>query len=107
MQETRKIPKDIIEKFENEYKENVIQPTITLNGFGDIISYIYSKETSRDAKLKFTEKTYARRMYKTKSTMEVIGKYGMVYMAKQKIIRYDYIFYDEQSENIVQTFFDC
>ena len=107
MQETRRIPKDIIKQFENEYKENVIKPTITLNGFGDIISYVYSKETSRDAKLTLTDKIYARRMYHTKSTMEVIGKYGIVYMEKLKIIRYDYMFYDEIYENMVQTFFEC
>ena len=58
--EVSKIQKEIIENFEDHYKKNVIQPTIELNYYGDVISHIYSE------------------------------KYGMVYMDECRQIRYDY-----------------
>ena len=87
--EVSKIQKEMIENFEDHYKKNVIQPTITLNYYGDIISYIYSK------------KLYNTKLNKTAT------RYGMVYMDQHRQIRYDYVFYDEEKEEIIQTFISC
>jgi len=87
--EVSKIQKEVIENFEDHYKKNAIQPTITLNYYGDIISYIYS------------ENVYTTKLNKTAQ------RNGMVYMDKCKQIRHDYVFYDEEKEEIIQTFISC
>ena len=103
MTDIKKISNDIIEKFEKHYKENVIQPIITVNAYGEIISYIYSIQSD------FKGKNYKKRVYEIKTYdghNYLTSKYRMVYMEipNNKQIRYDYMFYNEQHHKHIQTF---
>lgn len=101
----KKISKGVIENFEKHYKENVIQPTTELNCHGDKITFIYSNRSDLKGK------KFLNRVYRYKSGCKagsMSSKYGMVYMEfpNNKQIRYDYIFYDENCEKTIQTFFN-
>jgi hypothetical protein len=98
LNKSKKIPIDIIREFEKHYKENVIQPTTKLNDNGHIISYIYSNQYNNS----LNEEIRKKRIYNTK--IFLTSKYGMVYFEEEKLIRHDYIYYDEISSKNVQTF---
>jgi hypothetical protein len=101
LKKSKKISIDIIKEFEKHYKENVIQPTTKLNDNGDIISYIYSNQYN-DSYL--NEDIIKKRIYNTK--IFSTSKYGIVYFEHEKQIRYDYIYYDENSAKNIQIFID-
>ncbi len=97
----KKIPNDVIENFKKHYTENVIQPITDVNELGEIISYIYSNQST------LTEENYTKRVYRgtgDNGHHYFTSKYGMVYFEINKLIRYDYMFYDEQQEKEITTF---
>lgn len=90
-----KIPKDIIENFEKDYKENVIQPTTEVNCDGHIVSYIRSLSGNRED-LKNKKRVYKRTADNGYDYYS--PKYSAVYfeIPNNKQIMYSYIFYDEE-----------
>jgi hypothetical protein len=80
-----KLSTSVIENFEKNFKENVIQPITTLNDYGEIISYVYSNQST------FVENNNKKRVVCYSNLWT--ARYGMVYF-QGNCFRYDYV-YDE------------